>query len=91
MLDNSRENLIDHVDGVTTNNHISNLRNVTNQENQFNTKAKGYTLNKVTGNYQAYIGLNGKVIYLGYYNTPDEAHEAYLNKKEKLHIIIQRH
>ena len=51
ILDKSRENLIDHIDNDKTNNHISNLRVVSNQENQFNRKAKGYK----EGQYLTYI------------------------------------
>lgn len=88
LLDSSKNNFIDHVDGVTTNNHISNLRNVTNQENLFNTRCKGYCFDR--GKYKAEIQLNGKSIYIGRYDTEAEAREAYLNKKPELHIIIQR-
>ena len=91
IYDSSNENFIDHIDGVKTNNHISNLRNVTNQENQFNRKkSKGYYFNKAKGKYQARIKLNGKLIHISYHDTADEAHEAYLNKKAELHIIPQR-
>ena len=88
IYDSSINNLIDHIDGLKTNNHISNLRNVTSQENQFNTKAKGYYFEK--GKHKAQIVLNGKKIHIGSYATPEEAREAYLNKKQKLHIIRAR-
>ena len=90
IYDNSINNLIDHIDGEITNNHISNLRNVSQQENTFNTRCKGYSFNKEIGKYQARIILNGKKNSIGYYDSEDEAHQAYLNKKEVLHIIIQR-
>ena len=90
IYDSSKNNFIDHVDGIRTNTHISNLRVVTHQENLFNTKAKGYYFNKARGKYQAQIVLNGKEIYLGRYDTEDDAREAYLNKKAELHIIQQR-
>ena len=91
LFDSSMENFIDHIDGTRTNNHISNLRNVTNQENQFNRKkAKGYYFNKAKGKYQAQIQLNGKRIYIGRYDTETKAKEAYLKKKEELHIIENR-
>ena len=92
IYDNSKENLIDHINGndFPKNNHISNLRVVTQQENQFNRKCKGYTFDKASGKYKAQIKLNRKSIHLGYYNTEQEARTAYLEKKKELHIIIQR-
>ena len=90
IYDSSKENVIDHIDGVKSNNHISNLRNISQQENSFNTRCKGYYFHKATGKYQAKIGLNEKVIYIGLFDIEDEAHQAYLNKKEELHIIQVR-
>ena len=88
IYDSSKDNVIDHIDQIKTNNHISNLRNVTQQENRFNTKAKGYYFFR--GMYHAQITLNRKQIHIGCYNTPEEAREAYLNKKDKLHKIQQK-
>jgi hypothetical protein len=91
IYDNSRNNFIDHVDCVKTNNHISNLRVVTHQENGFNTKCRGYYFDKRTIKYISAIRLNTKNIYIGSYDTPEDAHEAYLKKKPEIHIIEQRH
>ena len=89
IYDTSKNNVIDHIDGLPTNNHISNLRNVTNQENQWNrTRCKGYCFYK--GKYNAQIRLNGKRIHIGRYDSEEEAREAYLNKKEEVHIIQAR-
>ena len=90
IYDNSINNVIDHIDRIKTNNHISNLRNVTNQENSFNRNAKGYCFIKSLGKYKAEIHVNGKDIYIGLFDTEDEAHQAYLNKKVEVHIIQQR-
>jgi hypothetical protein len=90
FYDNSLNNFIDHIDQTKTNNHISNLRVVTQQENTFNTSCKGYTFIKSCNKYKAKIQLNRKNIYLGHYDTPEEAHEAYLNKKAEVHIIQVR-
>ena len=79
---------IDHIDGNRINNHISNLRIVSKQQNQFNrTKAKGFHFNKRIKKYQAYIGVNSKMILLGLYTTEEEAHQAYLNAKIIYHPI----
>ena len=90
IYDSSINNFIDHIDRTTTNNHISNLRVVTNQENNFNTKSKGYCFDKASGKHRARIRLNGKSVHIGYFNTPEEAREAYLKKKAEVHIIQQR-
>lgn len=85
MYYNEIPTVIDHIDRNTSNNKISNLRNITQQKNQFNTAAKGYY---IYGNkYRAMIGYNNKNIHLGLYNTPEEAHQAYLDAKKIYHII----
>lgn len=67
-------NQIDHIDRNKLNNKIKNLRSVTQQENNFNrSNVKGYTWNKIAKKWQAYIMLNKKYIYLGVYNTIEEA------------------
>jgi len=81
---------IDHIDRDKLNNNIENLRLVTIQENQWNREAKGYYFNKRENKFRAYISLNGKNIHLGYFNTAEEARAAYLEAKERLHIIQER-
>ena len=79
---------IDHINGIRNDNRIFNLRSVTRQQNQFNRKkAKGYCWNKVTKKWQVQIKLNQKSIYLGLHNTEEEARNAYLQAKEKYHVI----
>ena len=78
---------IDHIDGNTQNNNISNLRNVTSQENCFNRVVKGYMFDKRCEKYRARITLNGKKIHLGYFDTKEEAHQAYLTAKKIHHLI----
>ena len=82
--------IIDHHDRNTQNNDISNLRDLTQQENLFNTDAKGYYWDKQNNKYQARIQLNGKQIYLGLFETTEEAHQAYLNAKAIHHVIVVR-
>ncbi len=78
---------IDHINRNKTDNRILNLRNVTNQQNQFNLNCKGYYFNKKVNKYQSHLKLNKKHISLGYYNTEEEARQAYLQGKEKYHIF----
>lgn len=79
---------IDHKDGNRLNNKIDNLREVTNQQNQQNqTKAKGYCFDKITNKFRSIIGVDGKLIHLGRFNTEQEAHQAYLDAKKIYHII----
>ena len=49
--------------------------------------AKGYTLDKRRNKYQAKIRINNKKIYLGCYDTPEEARAAYLKAKPLYHTI----
>jgi hypothetical protein len=83
---------IDHIDGVRTNNAINNLREVTNSGNIQNLKkARKNSLSGLLGvctrgnRITAEIHLNGVTTRLGRFNTPEEAHQAYLQAKRKLH------
>jgi hypothetical protein len=84
--DNSKNNYIDHKDRCRSNNKIENLQVATHQQNQFNQNAKGYYFHKQMNKYQAQITLNGKAIYLGLFDTADDAHQAYLEAKSIYHI-----
>lgn len=79
---------IDHINGIKNDNHIENLRLVTNQENSFNAKAKGYCWCKRTKKWSSYIYINSKHKSLGYYDNEKDAREAYLIAKEKYHVIV---
>lgn len=81
---------LDHINGIKDDNRICNLRSVTEQENHFNrTKVKGYSFNKNTNKWQSSIMLDGKIIYLGSFVLEEEAREAYLQAKQKYHIITK--
>lgn len=89
--------MLDHINGDKADNRIANLReaDVTlNAENQ--RRAMSSNLSGMLGvcivkdrkrkkPYQARLGVKGKSIYLGYYATPEEAHEAYKTAKRKYH------
>lgn len=84
---------IDHIDGDRKNNRISNLREASRSENQQNMRApKGSTSPLIgacwdasRGKWIAQIGINGKRHNLGRFDSMQEAHEAYLSAKEKMH------
>jgi hypothetical protein len=83
---------IDHIDGDRTNNRFANLRDVPQGINLQNRRA-AQPNNKLgllgvvqRGNrFSAQITLNRKSIPLGVFDTPKEAHEAYLKKKREIH------
>ena len=85
ILDLHSELKVDHIDRDRSNNNISNFRPATSQENHFNMNAKGYTWDKHAKKWKASIGLNGKSIHLGLFDTKEDAHNAYLIGKEKYH------
>jgi hypothetical protein len=81
---------IDHRNGNRSDNRISNLRLVTHQQNQHNTKALGITYNKRQGKWHAKIKLDGKRIHLGTYDCPLLAGLAYQDAKKKYHPTALR-
>jgi hypothetical protein len=84
---NSKTQIIDHIDRNSLNNNLSNLRIVSHQQNTFNKISKGYSWSKRDNNWKAQIRVNYKKMYLGSYDTEEKAHQAYLEAKEKYHII----
>ena len=78
----------DHIHHNTLDNRRSQLRIVTHQQNQWNVKGvKGYSFHKRSNVFQAEIVASGKQIYLGSYNTPKEASDAYVEAKKKYHLF----
>lgn len=86
---------IDHINGYPSDNRLSNLREVNNQENHKNMKqhignSSGYTgvyWNKRAKKWQAYICVDGKQQYLGVFTDIDEAAQARVDadKEYKYH------
>lgn len=84
---------IDHIDGVRHNNMLSNLRDVPRSINMQNQrKARKGALTGLLGvsrhntRWRARIQTNGVVHRLGTFDTPEEAHAAYLVAKRQQHI-----
>jgi hypothetical protein len=75
---------VDHIDGDGSNNRLSNLRVVTNQENQRNAKLScrnksgtvGVYWNYNAGKWRSTIMTSNKTIHLGYYTNKDDAIKA---------------
>lgn len=84
---------IDHKDGNRANNRFSNLRLATYFQNSQNRPVKssnssgyrGVTWHKNNQMYHARIMVNGRSHSLGYFHSPEEAHDAYLDAKRRLH------
>lgn len=84
---------IDHKDRDGLNNVRSNLRTATRSQNNANSKTncrnksgyRGVSYHKQARRWEAYIGSNGRKIYLGLYDSAEEASWAYDNKARELY------
>jgi hypothetical protein len=81
---------VDHIDGNRYNNKIENLRLATHSENSRNRKISNINTTGYKGVYKrrnkwvSIIGQNNKQLYLGAFNTPEEANEVYKKKAQEL-------
>jgi HNH endonuclease len=86
MIHNQEPDSIDHINMDKSDNRIENLRSCTMSQNHMNRPA--YSSNKLgikgvikVGNrYKASICKNRESYYLGYFDTPELAHNAYIKK-----------
>lgn len=83
---------IDHINGNRSDNRWLNLRDVTTTQNQQNRrKAQASSTSGLFGaskngnGWAARVSVNGVRHYIGHFNTPEEAHAAYLEAKRRLH------
>lgn len=85
--------VIDHINGNRTDNRMSNLRSVTmggNARNQrsaskSNKSSKYLGVSKFEGRWRAKIKSHGKYIFIGYFDTEEQARDAYIDKKRMVH------
>ena len=74
---------IDHIDGNGLNNRFDNLRLANGTQNKANSRARKNNklgikgVHKRGNRYGAEIRISGRKIYLGYFDTPEEASVAY--------------
>ncbi|WP_186390558.1 HNH endonuclease [Citrobacter freundii] len=89
------DELVDHINGITSDNRWCNLRIVSHEENMQNMR-KPMVSNKSSGllgvswcssvkKWRAEISIKGVSKYLGVYSSKEEAHRIYLEAKRKLH------
>jgi hypothetical protein len=85
MTGNQPNEGIDHDNGEPSDNRWINLRPATKSQNGANSKIKttntsgfkGVSFDKAKNKFLAKITVKTKQIYLGRFNTPEEAHKAY--------------
>lgn len=90
---------VDHVDGDKGNNAIANLRLATRHQNTQNSRvqknnrsgAKGVCWHRASGKYAAQVDAYGKRIYLGLFDTADEAAEVVRAARSNLHGMFSNH
>jgi len=84
---------IDHINGIRVDNRIANLRLADQTLNSENLRlARSDNRSGFLGvfpnkkRWSAQIGVDGKQIHLGTFDTPELAHQAYVAAKRKLHV-----
>lgn len=88
---------IDHIDGDKANNRIENLRQVTKSQNNQNAKIRSDNTSGTKGVYKqrnkwiSQITINKKQLYLGSYNTLEQAEMVVKEAREKYHGEYARH
>lgn len=86
-------NRLDHIDHNPSNNRLSNLREATHAQNLWNRGAPRHNTSGFKGvsyvthckKWDARITANGKLLLLGLFATPEEAHVAYCAAAKRLH------
>lgn len=90
--------LIDHINGKPADNRLENLREATRSQNGMNRGAqknstsgfKGVTYDKKKQRWASAINLMGKKKFLGYYDKPQDAHDAYARAAKIYHADFSR-
>jgi hypothetical protein len=91
------DNEIDHINGDKSDNRLVNLREVTRAQNMCNQKTSSVNTTGFKGvtrrgdRFRAQIQHEGEYHFIGSYDTPEEAHQAYCKKADELHGDFSRH
>lgn len=83
--------IVDHANGIGLDNRRDNLRLATSSQNNANSGLKSTNTSGFKGvswyardsKWQAHIRINKKPTHLGYFPTPEAAHEAYVTAAKK--------
>jgi hypothetical protein len=88
---------VDHKERDKLDLRITNLRMATSAENNYNVLRKdntsgysGVTWKERLQKWEAFISVEGKKIYLGVFDTLEEAIEARLDEEDRLNLYIHR-
>jgi hypothetical protein len=84
---------IDHINGSKADNRLANLRDVSRSMNQQNKHRAGRNNRQgfagvtrtASGRFPARIKVDGALRHLGVFDTPEEAHSAWLVAKQQFH------
>jgi hypothetical protein len=84
---------VDHINGDPSDNRIENLRVATDSQNLANMRKpitnksgkKGVSWHAIGKKWQTHIKVRGKNLYLGLFDTVEEAHAAYVAKAIEMH------
>lgn len=88
--------VIDHINGIKSDNRLDNLRDVSPRSNSQNilagrgvSKHRGVCFNKAKNLWQTSIHIDGRQKFVGYYRSEYDAHLAYVEAKRKHHDCPQ--
>jgi hypothetical protein len=84
---------VDHINGDGTDNRLANLREATFAQNITNVGVlknnkiglRGVHFHPGAKRYRAMISKNNKSFHIGYFDTPEKAHQAYMAAARTLH------
>ena len=91
--------VIDHKNGITTENTLENLRDSTNRQNQFNMKShkgstskyKGVSWNKALSKWLVQYRVKTERVHVGYFESEEAAAQAYRDATETIHMEYGRY